>query len=77
LTGRHGPEYVTCAICGQRVRSERFERHALMHWITSSTDKAFREFYSELRKGSEAATATASEMESPAGAGQSKAEGSA
>ncbi|BBE41626.1 hypothetical protein [Conexivisphaera calida] len=59
------------------MRSERFERHALMHWITSSTDKAFREFYSELRKGSEAAPATTGDAESSAGAGQSKAEGSA
>ncbi|MFP3137045.1 MAG: hypothetical protein RXS42_01960 [Nitrososphaeria archaeon] len=54
MTGKRKAEYVTCAVCGQRVRSDKFERHSLMHWIMSSSERSFREFYSELRKGAEA-----------------------
>ncbi len=60
MTGRRQANYVKCAVCGQMVRSDRFERHALMHWIMSSKERSFRDFYAELRKGSgEEATAEA------------------
>ena len=42
-------EYVVCLRCGQRVRSDRFERHALNHWLMSTTLKGFKEFYREIR----------------------------
>ncbi|MGC8555637.1 MAG: hypothetical protein ACP5NG_01290 [Conexivisphaera sp.] len=57
MTGKHREDYVICKVCKQRVRGDKFERHALLHWITSSTDKSFREFYSELRKEAEAVSA--------------------
>jgi hypothetical protein len=57
LAGKHKSEYVTCRICKQRIRGDKFERHAMMHWIMSSTDKGFREFYAELRKEVETADA--------------------
>ncbi len=63
MTGKRDQGYVRCAVCGHLVRSDRFEKHAMMHWLTSSTEKSFREFYSELRKGAEAAPVAGEEGE--------------
>lgn len=41
--------YVKCLRCGQIVRSGKFERHALNHWLMSTTVKSFREFFNEIK----------------------------
>ena len=46
---RKGIEYIVCRRCGQKVRSDKFERHALNHWLMSTTLKSFREFYNEIK----------------------------